>query len=253
MQCDFVLHEACANIPCKKIHTIHTHPLILHPFPLKPKFEAFVNAMFACNGCDQLNCGFVYKCGEKGCGFQLDVRCASFNNPTTHGNYHQHDHPLFFTKTRSICMSCKSSKCSSYLLECPKCNFVLGLKCATLPIVAQYKHNGYPLTLRYGQQNRRNLQYWCEKCKLKMDEKTWFYSCKSFKVNLHVKCLLGTDIYLKLQHIININGKEVQIVRNDGSCQAFCYVCGRRCLDMLIFRWLDRYSCTFLCIVTFFL
>lgn len=86
-----------------------------------------------------------------------------------------------------------------------------------------------------------------------MDEKTWFYSCVSFKVNLHVKCLLGTDIYLKPHHIININGEEVEIVRNDGSSQAFCYVCGRSCVDMLIFRWLDRYSCTFLCIVTFFL
>ncbi|CDY71375.1 BnaCnng72630D, partial [Brassica napus] len=154
-------YGSCANLPCKKTHTVHTHPLILHSFPLKPKFEAFVNGMFACNGCDQLNCGFVYKCGEKGCGFQLDVRCASFTTPTIHGNYHQPDHPLFFTKTR--------------------------------------------------------------------------------------------DIYLKPHHIININGEEVEIVRNDGSSQAFCYVCGRSCVDMLIFRWLDRYSCTFLCIVTFFL
>ncbi|CAA7027928.1 unnamed protein product [Microthlaspi erraticum] len=154
MQCDFVLHEACASLPRRKHHPLHKHQLTLHPFPLKPEFEAYVKGMFACDGCDQLNCGFLYKCGEKGCGFQLDVRCASLSNPFTHANYHELDHPLFFSKTRGICMGCKSSKCSRYLLECRTCNFVVGLKCATLPCVARYKHDRHPLALCYGKEGQ---------------------------------------------------------------------------------------------------
>lgn len=176
----------------QKTHPLHKHQLTLHPFPLKPKFEVYVKGMFSCDGCDQLNCGFLCKWGEKGCGFQLDVRCASLSNPLIHANYHQLDHPLFFSKTRGICMGCKSSNCSRYLLECRKCNFVLGLKCATLPCVARYKHDRHPLALYYGKECTRN----CQKCESEIDTKTWFYTCSFSKDNLHVQCLLGSDIYI---------------------------------------------------------
>ncbi|AAG50851.1 hypothetical protein [Arabidopsis thaliana] len=260
MQCDFVLDETCASLPRKKNHPLHKHPLNLHILPLGE--SAMINKgatskdIFQCIGCGRIGCGFFYKCDEKDCDeFLLDVRCASLPDPFVH-DCHPHDHPLFFNLTKGNCMGCGSDNCSSYFLECIKCKSFLGIKCATLPCEAHYIHDRHPITLCYGEEDTTSGQYWCEICELKLDPKTWFYSCDFCKITLHVNCLLGEDIYLKPCHIFKVGlyYKEVEIARNDGNSRLFCYTCELRCGQTLVFKYIGgcKSFCTLRCIGNYF-
>ncbi|CAA7050965.1 unnamed protein product [Microthlaspi erraticum] len=242
MECDFILHEVCASLPRKKHHPIHKHPLnLLQPFPPKRYdlwFNTFAEGMAKCSGCKRTTCGFVYQCGERGCEFQLDVRCASLPDPLIHGS---HPHELFFNLTQGKCMGCTANYCSPYSLECIQYNSFLGLSCATLPSVAHYKHDKHPLILCYGEEEEeektRNLKYWCEICETLLDAKEWFYTCDEYcNVTVHVTCLLGTGMYMKTDNIIKLYNTEVEIVRNDGNFRPFCEQCSFRCLNNLVFK-----------------
>ncbi|XP_024006425.1 uncharacterized protein LOC18011369 [Eutrema salsugineum] len=252
MECDFTLHEVCACLPRKKHHPIHKHPLtLLHPFPPKRYdlwFGEFAKGMVKCSGCHRESCGFIYRCSEKNCEFQLDTRCASLPDPLVHGS---HPHDLFFNLTKGRCMGCKSYNCSPYSLECIQCKSFLGLRCATLPSVAYYKHDKHLLRLCYGEEEEEEeeekttkLKYWCEVCETKLDPTEWFYTCDEYcNVTVHVTCLLGIDMYMKPNHIIKIYDNEVEIVRNDGNFRPFCDQCSLRCLNTLVFRSLKGNFC----------
>lgn len=250
MRCEFVLHETCACLPRKKSHPLHKHPLILLPTPtdffiFPPEF--CVEDMFTCNGCGQLGCGFIYECTKDDCGFVLDVRCASVSDPCIHDC---HPHPLFINLTSGECMRCKSISNSSFFLECVKCESFLCLTCANVPRVTHYKYDSHQLTLCYGEEEAKNLKYWCEICETKLDSKIWFYTCDCCRVTLHVTCLLGLNMYLKpLVTIRNYNDvdEEMEIVRNRGSSRPVCDHCARRCVDSLVFKWSDRKFCSLDC------
>ncbi|CAN6887847.1 unnamed protein product [Brassica oleracea] len=83
MRCDFILHETCAQLPRKKWHPVHAHPLDLQ---VDQKRE------FACVACRNHCCGFAYTCHERLCSFSLDVRCTLVTEPFTH---ELHPHSLF--------------------------------------------------------------------------------------------------------------------------------------------------------------
>ncbi|CAN6894442.1 unnamed protein product [Brassica oleracea var. botrytis] len=83
MRCDFILHETCAQLPRKKWHPLHAHPLDLQ---VDQKRE------FACVACRNHCCGFAYTCHERLCSFSLDVRCTLVTEPFTH---ELHPHSLF--------------------------------------------------------------------------------------------------------------------------------------------------------------
>ncbi|CAH2061133.1 unnamed protein product [Thlaspi arvense] len=71
MQCDFVLHEACACLLRVKHHPLHKHRLILHQSlspATWPGNNYVVKSLFECNGCRRRDTGFVYRCDEKGSG-----------------------------------------------------------------------------------------------------------------------------------------------------------------------------------------
>ncbi|ESQ46148.1 hypothetical protein EUTSA_v10000551mg [Eutrema salsugineum] len=251
MQCDFILHETCASLPIKKHHPLHKHPLTLfQPFPPKPHhqwFEMFPKGIFACNGCNRGSCGFVYKCFEDECEFQLDVRCASLPDPLIHGS-HPHDHPLYFNLTKDKCMACGDGECGEYALECIKCKLFLGLYCATIPWVAHYKYDKHQLILRYGEEETTSLNYWCEKCETKLDAKTWFYACDDCNVTLHRECLLGASVYMKPNHNIRAWGAEAEITRNNGNSRPLCDGCGILCVDTLVYKAEVGYCCSFRCV-----
>ncbi|CAH2036112.1 unnamed protein product [Thlaspi arvense] len=191
-QCDYILHEACACLPLIKNYPLHRHSLILRvPFPPEHHelwFEEYDEGMFQCSSCYQECCGFLYKCGEEGCKFQLDARCASLPDPFTHGS---HGHPFFFSFTCGTCMVCKIFSFSYSMLECVKSKSLLCLKCATIPCVAHYIYDRHPLTLCYGEEDATNLTYWCEICESNIDATKWFYTCNCCGVTLHLRCLLG--------------------------------------------------------------
>ncbi|CDY29340.1 BnaA05g16070D [Brassica napus] len=202
IKCEFVLHETCASLPRRKHHPVHKHPLTLfHPsssYRHKVERKYYRDGFFTCDGCIRNCCGFIYRCSEKDCEFQLDVRCASLPDPSIH-DCHPPDHPLFFNFTSGSCMGFESVACDlSEYLECIQCESFLCLHCATLPCVAHYKHDKHPLTLCYGEEETRDLKYWCEIFENKLYATKWFYTCDSCRVTLHVKCLLGKEPGLPL-------------------------------------------------------
>ncbi|WZY93478.1 hypothetical protein YC2023_065807 [Brassica napus] len=258
IKCEFVLHETCASLPRRKHHPVHKHPLTLfHPsssYRHKVERKYYRDGFFTCDGCIRNCCGFIYRCSEKDCEFQLDVRCASLPDPSIH-DCHPPDHPLFFNFTSGSCMGFESVACDlSEYLECIQCESFLCLHCATLPCVAHYKHDKHPLTLCYGEEETRDLKYWCEIFENKLYATKWFYTCDSCRVTLHVKCLLGKEVYyMKPNHIIKINGKNVDIELcskkkknvdieyNNGNTRPVCTKCGLRCIytlsDLFIPAW----------------
>ncbi|XP_019090346.1 PREDICTED: uncharacterized protein LOC104737796 [Camelina sativa] len=57
-ECDFILHEACANASCKKHHALHPHPLTLKV--VTSEYDDNIGR-FCCNACQRESCGFVYE------------------------------------------------------------------------------------------------------------------------------------------------------------------------------------------------
>ncbi|KAG7533906.1 DC1 [Arabidopsis thaliana x Arabidopsis arenosa] len=239
VQCDFVLHETCSCLPRIIHHPLHKHPLTLS-YPFYPKHSN--KGFFRCSGCNQDDCGFMYKCRD--CNFFLDARCALLPDPLIHDC---HPHELFINLTRGRCMVCKTLNCAPMFLECIECELFLGLKCATLPCVAHYKHDNHPLTLCCGEEETTDLQYWCEICETTLDATKWFYTCNSCRVTLHIECLLGSDVYMKPNHIIKIDDEKVDIARNSGNSRPLCDGCKDRCVDTLVFKWLDKTMCSLYC------
>ncbi|KAL9309786.1 putative chromatin regulator PHD family [Arabidopsis thaliana] len=250
-ECDFVLDEACASLPRKIYNPLHKHPLTLQPFPIDETSNIADNistkGIFECDGCHRLGCGFVYRCSKRKCVFRLDVRCASLPDPFIHDC---HPHDLFFNLTKGNCIGCGSDECSSYFLECIKCNSFLGIRCASLPFEAHYKHDRHPLILCRDEDTSSGL-YWCEICESELDPKTWFYTCDFCTITLHVNCLLGKDMYMKPQYIFKIGyrHRKVEIARNDGNSRLFCTRCKRHCMQNLIYKRIgrDQSYCTLKC------
>ena len=127
-QCSFFLHISCANLPQKKRLQFHPHSLTL--IPIKP------SVIFQCPLCDRgCNC-FSYKSEE--CDFSLDVHCTLTlaSDILTHKGY-EHQLVLFTIEYQQTCTSCNSKM--ELIFCCTICEFVLDLKCATLPYTTRYK------------------------------------------------------------------------------------------------------------------
>ncbi|XP_010472310.1 PREDICTED: uncharacterized protein LOC104751947 [Camelina sativa] len=249
LDCHFVLHEACTCLPRIQHHPLHKHPLILNKSD--PSLHQLsvgghdVEGMFSCSACCRHSSGFVYSCDVEFCNFQLDVKCAFVPDTSIHESHP--NHPIYINLTKGECIGC-SNPCSRKYLECVICDSFLGVKCATLPSVAHYKHDSHPLTLCYGEKGTTSGQCWCEICESKLDESEWFYTCDSCRVTLHVKCLLGIDMYMKPQHFLGKEG-EIEIALNDGNTRPFCSKCHVRCTDTSVFKYQDNFYCDLYCLI----
>jgi hypothetical protein len=126
-ECDFILHEACANAPCKKHHALRPHPLTLTV--ITSEYEGNVGR-FCCNACQRESCGFVYedlgaKIGNSRRNkFQLDLRCASVSEPF---EYLGHEHLLYLAlnpeeEKSAICQICQQREDES--THCRKLNCI---------------------------------------------------------------------------------------------------------------------------------
>ncbi|CAA7022061.1 unnamed protein product [Microthlaspi erraticum] len=197
MQCDFFLHETCANLSRRIHHPIHPHLLTLVSDQYDGVMDHSKNLCSACNR--MCKTGFFYGCGKEGCLFKLHVQCATTSEPLVHKS---HKHPLFLTskpgERRRVCGVCKSLKQSDEeTFNCIECDFALCFGCATLPENVRYKHDKHMLTLSYGNE-RSTVMYWCEVCELKVDPTKRFYTCDDYCcVTLHIECLLGQHVYMK--------------------------------------------------------
>lgn len=223
MECNFILHETCANAPRKKLHPLHPHPVNLEVFP--------VDDCFVCYVCTRYSNGLVYKCAKRDCvAYQIDLRCAEILEPF---EYQGHKHPLFLAlepKERPMCHVCKSWD-DHQVLNCMECDFIICFKCATLPYMVRYKHDEHFLIFCHG--DEVNDSDWCELCegKLEIGGKGGFHKCNDCCTTLHINCLLGREPYLKHGQTFTIKENcEMHITRNSSQSRPICVSCQTRCV-----------------------
>lgn len=197
LQCDFSLHEVCANLPRKIDHALHHHPLLLDPAPSEIHYSN------VCLVCSRAFSGFRYKCAKNNCeessctDFQVDVGCILVPDCFTHKI---HEHPLFIPISalyaeKIRCHQGCGCNCIGSYLRCTLCEFAMCYKCATTPDKLHYKYDTLPLSLCYGEISDQT--YWCEVCEETLDPSKWFYTCDKSDITIHRSCVFGNFAYMK--------------------------------------------------------
>ncbi|CAA0364322.1 putative chromatin regulator PHD family [Arabidopsis thaliana] len=246
MQCNYFLHEVCANLPRKLDHALHNHPLFLDPAPPKD-FESI-----DCFVCRRPFAGFSYKCykdnceDEYGIKFQVDFGCILIPECFTHKS---HEHPLFIpiaTKRSNRCEVCKAENAARYL-RCTLCEFCLCYECAIIPDKLHYKYDALPLSLCYGEVSDET--YWCEVCERKLDPKEWFYTCNKANITIHCECVFGKFAYMNPGYKFDdIRSSTVEVICNRSSTRPFCNECKARCSSSVYLKMSNgTVVCSILC------
>ncbi|CAE6133170.1 unnamed protein product [Arabidopsis arenosa] len=240
IDCDFMLHQSCANYPRKKWHVLHNDRLTL---------VTSKDGVFWCQACGRMSNGFMYKCGDT----RLDVLCGSVSEPFVHPS-HPH-HPLYYIPSveEKKCNGCNNS--TSRVLTCIEsgCGFVLCFHCATLPQVVKHRVDDHPLSLCYGE--KASGKYWCDICEKETSPSTWFYTCKDHRASLHTKCVLGDFPGLMPRSTVKLDSRSFEVVLNTSVSRPFCRVCESHCMYPIVLKMLgisDRYICSLDCIRRFF-
>ena len=183
-------------------------------------------------------------CPRKECIFELDVQCASILEPF---NFQGHKHPLFLALglgEKPICHVCKLESLTP--LNCIKCNFIVCIKCATLLYKAKYKHDRHSLTILWGEEVCKKI--WCEVCERNLGDTNTkvFYWCNECCTTVHIECLFGELIYLKLGRYLDWRGREFQILGKGISSRPFWDSCKTRCRGKIFTRD-NRIACSMSC------
>ncbi|XP_033136797.1 uncharacterized protein LOC117128471 [Brassica rapa] len=239
VNCDFSLHQNCAECPKRRRHVLHNERLTL---VTNKELQ-----VFSCDACYRRSNGFMYKDEDK----DFDVLCGSISEPFFHPSHPQH--PLYYIPTEEveICNGCNRRE--SHVLRCIEgdCGFALGFKCATLPQVVKNRVDDHPLSLCYGEEEEASGKYWCDICEKETDSKEWFYTCKDQRASLHTSCVLGDSTGLMPRSLAKIWGKSCQVGLNDSVTRPFCKGrCKDRCKYPIYFKLLGRTSETYLCSVS---
>ncbi|KAL0709725.1 hypothetical protein Bca4012_016703 [Brassica carinata] len=183
-QCDFILHEKCANLPRTKRHVCNNLPFTLHTDS---------HFIYQCTLCRQYSTGFRYKSGPN---VTIDVQCALILDSVQHES---HPHPLYDysygDEDIKYCSRCDTG--DIIVFRCDECeDYILDGKCAILPKnVMKNRYDDHPLFLSYGDMNVDET-YWCEACETKVDSKRGFYACNDCGVVLHISCVFGDFSYV---------------------------------------------------------
>ncbi|CAN6861351.1 unnamed protein product [Brassica oleracea] len=205
MDCDFSLHQKCAECPKRKRHVLHNERLTL--------VTNKDREVFRCDACYRWSNGFKYQQGKR----KLDVLCGSISEPFVHPSHPQH--PLYYIPTEKdgICNGCNIQKRN--VLRCIEddCGFVLCFECATLPKVVKHRVDDHPLSLCYGEEEEASGKYWCDICEKETDSKEWFYTCKDQRASLHRECVLGDSTGLMPRTVAKIWGKSCEVVLNNSA------------------------------------
>ncbi|KAG7584418.1 Zinc finger PHD-type [Arabidopsis suecica] len=240
-QCDFILHQKCANLPRKKRHVCDNQA-----FTLETNFEG---GEFKCHLCNQRFTGFRYmpltgvKC--------LDVRCGSISEPFPHGS---HQHPLYYSNDMSKSCTACGERINRGRLSCDECDFNLDFKCALLPEkVMRHRYDDHPLFLSYGESSVDG-EYWCEACEKKVNPKKWFYTCNDCGVTLHISCVVGDFSYAMP---VSVRSSDAKVVFNASICRPLCIMCTSRCMPPSILQvtkaGVTVYFCSSKCLLNFML
>ncbi|CAA7040287.1 unnamed protein product [Microthlaspi erraticum] len=242
-QCDFILHERCANLSRKKRHVCHNQPFMLHTSPGAQKS--------CCALCDQKFNGFMYKSANHKV---LDVRCGSISEPFEHKS---HPHPLYYSGETFKYCSAHGGGLNRGMFTCDDCDYSLDFKCALLPkMVMNHRYDDHPLFLSYGESNVDG-EYWCEACETKVNPKKWFYTCDECGVVLHISCVVGDFSYIMPAREGSITWSNKQVVPNTSICRILCSTCKSRCNLSSVLKvskaGVDSYFCSSSCDTSYLL
>jgi hypothetical protein len=219
--CTFFLHKSCVELPRKKLHPLHRHPLILFPKP------TYVGKYFSCNACKRKCNGFVYHCDK--CNFDLDVHCSLMPDIFNHEG-HEHRLILFSASDSEKCSSCDSE---GNIFRCPDCEFTLNFKCATLPLTTKYRPHEQSFALCYKVKDDPDNEYYCDICEEPRDPKHWFYYCGNLDFPAHPDCILGKNPLIKFGRTYKFDMHEhpLTFVDKIKGVHPPCDKCGQPCDD----------------------
>jgi hypothetical protein len=219
--CKFFLHKSCVELPRKKLHPLHRHPLFL--FPETP----YVIKPFGCNACLCGSNGFVYHCEI--CNFDLDVQCSLMPDIFKHEG-HEHRLILFGASNSEKCSSCDSK---GKIFRCPECDFTLDFKCITLPLTTKYGPHEQSFALCYKDKYDPDDEYYCDICEEPRDPKHWFYYCGDLDFSAHPDCILEKKPLFKFgrTHKFDMHEHPLTFVDKSKGVHPPCNNCGDSCDD----------------------
>ncbi|XP_059455593.1 uncharacterized protein LOC132185818 [Corylus avellana] len=237
-ECKFFLHKSCVELPKRKSHPLHQHPLVLHQQP-----SGRLHPTFICKACDRFCNGLTYHCDK--CNFDLDVQCSFMPDKFNHDG-HEHQLILSSASYSDKCSSCDVKRTTFF--RCANCDFSLDFKCATLPRTIRYGPYEQLFTLCYKDEDDSDNEYYCDICEEKRDPKHWFYYCAYLSFYAHPDCILGKSSYIKCRRTCQYGMQEHCLTLDDrgegnhrlcDECGSFCngltYTCVRG--DLSLHRW----------------
>jgi hypothetical protein len=225
-QCRFFLHKSCVELPSKKSHPLHQHPLILHT-----ESPNVVHGLFSCNACGRVCNGFVYCC-DKCDYFELDVQCSLRSDIMNHKGHEPHQLILSSTLNYENCSSCDYGgiiffRCASS----DDCKFTLDFKCATLPTIIRYRSYEQSFTLCYKSEDGSDDEYYCDICEQPRNPNHWFYYCADLDFPAHPNCILGKYPNIKFGKTFTFDTHEhpLAFVDKGEGAHPPCNECGDSC------------------------
>ncbi|MFQ6628203.1 hypothetical protein Gotur_007919, partial [Gossypium turneri] len=169
-QCKFFLHKDCAELPEEMPHPFHKHLLTLSNSHIEYGYSR-------CCACHRLYQGFSYRCYKGDCYFEIDIQCMLLSDTLKHPS---HEHSLFLVHNNegTSCSACfRNLQSRDVAYRCMmRCDFILDVGCASIPLSAWYKYDRHALTLSFFDDSEPS-QLYCDLCEKEREPNHWFYYC----------------------------------------------------------------------------
>lgn len=216
LECKFLLHKSCADLPLKVKHSFchQQHTLTLIEYSIRQSEDPFVKEKpyirpirsgkahefkgeLKCHACNKFASGFSYVCRNPKCGIFFDIRCPVSKPWFIKSEIHQHPLPFFNDRESSLhCTVCHGGIDITPFFRCVECEFNLHPYCVPkLPPTANDKIHRHSLTLTNSPitdypDEHNHSEFFCDNCEeMRYLEEPTYY-CKECHYVVHVHCLL---------------------------------------------------------------
>ncbi|KAG7547389.1 Protein kinase C-like phorbol ester/diacylglycerol-binding domain [Arabidopsis suecica] len=233
MECDdFILHKECAYLPKNKIDPFYN---------MLTTLITNDNRIGICNACENVSQGFSYVSDDRK--IILDVRCGSISEPFVHESHPLHSLYISRSTEDKFCIACGDK--ATMALSCEECEFILDIKCSTLPKMVKHKNDkDHFLSLCYGE--KTSDQYWCEICEEELNARKWFYSCDDCGITFHIKCTLGDFRWMYPKG--KDESLQTYMIPNNHINRPVCCCCESRCQFSSILKFYGKLICSLQCL-----
>jgi hypothetical protein len=221
--CQFFLHTRCAELPM----TIEQHRLLHYrTLTLLPRATT-KSGVFFCSICSRHHRGFTYNIPYEmdWRWYFFDVQCCSIPETLKHEG-HLHTFYLALDPKKRKCKACPKDN-EKYVFVCTSCDFMLGIRCANLPLVAKHRYDTHLLKLTYDTKDDSE-EYYCLICEEKRDRTHWFYYCKECDFPAHPECVLENYPYMTIgsTYTSEYHPHPLTFVQKSTEHSPKCHACG---------------------------